>query len=232
MKQVIAMHGWAGGPTQWRSWQRLFEAESWHWTSGDRGYTRQQEVQVRWAETAAQRLLVCHSLGFHLLPTSVLAETTDLVLLGGFSRFIPEGAAGRRQRIGLMGMREAIGTVDEAKMLQRFRERAASPLPLSALPPDRLLQDLCPEGRERLQHDLILLSTCEGLPQGGPSQLRVLVLHGEADAVVSIESHRLLLQDLAQHLIEPAQVKVLQNCGHALITPPILSRVLTWLNRR
>ena len=232
MKQVIAMHGWAGEPTQWRAWQRLFESERWQWTSGDRAYTQPAPAPLNWSASAEQRLVICHSLGFHLLPISVLSRTTDLVLLGGFSRFIPEGAAGRRQRIGLNGMHQAIGTEGEQTMLQRFRERVASPLPVSALPPDNLLRGLSVEGRARLRHDLTLLSTCMGLPKGCPTQMNVLVLHGDADAIVSIECHQQLLRDLEAHLEAPVQVNVLNACGHALITPVVLTTVLAWLHSR
>ena len=33
MKQVIAMHGWAGSPCTWRHWQDVFEAKGWTWCS-------------------------------------------------------------------------------------------------------------------------------------------------------------------------------------------------------
>ena len=232
MRQVIAMHGWAGEPTQWRTWQRLFESERWQWTSGDRAYTQPAPAPLNWSASAEQRLVICHSLGFHLLPISVLSLTTDLVLLGGFSRFIPEGAAGRRQRIGLNGMQQAIGTSEESSMLQRFRERVASPLPVSALPPDNLIQGLSVPGRARLQCDLTLLSSCVGLPKGCPTQMNVLVLQGDADAIVSIECHQQLLRDLEEHLQAPVQVNVLNASGHALITPVVLKTVLAWLKSR
>ena len=232
MKQAIAMHGWAGEPSQWRTWQRSFESERWQWNTGDRGYSRQAAVQLSWSATAEQRLVICHSLGFHLLPVSVLSRATDLVLLGSFSRFVPEGAAGRRQRMALIGMHQAIGTEAEQAMLQRFQERAASPVPRSALPPNGSMQGLSVEGRTRLQQDLTLLNNCEGLPMGCPTQIRVLVLQGVDDAIVSIESHRQLLEDLEQHLENPIQVNVLDACGHALITPAVLRMVQAWLQRR
>ena len=118
----------------WSFWERSFTNRGWHWQSAERGYGGRAAVQPSWSEQSGERLLLCHSLGPHLLPTSTLEAANAIVLLGGFASFVPAGAAGRRQAIALRGMEACLGTTEEGGMLQKFLERCAFPLPASALP--------------------------------------------------------------------------------------------------
>ena len=226
MKQVIAAHGWAGDASVWSFWERSFTNRGWHWQSAERGYGGRAAVQPSWSEQSGERLLLCHSLGPHLLPTSTLEAADTIVLLGGFASFVSAGAAGRRQAIALRGMEARLGTAEEDGMLQKFLERCASPLPASALPAATLLSPLSDAGRQRLQQDLELLRNCNDLPVGWPRQARTLVIQGEEDAIVSRESQELLLERLQGQVSALIQ---LPGHGHALITAAVLKQVLTWL---
>lgn len=226
MKQVIAAHGWAGDASVWSFWERCFTDKGWQWQSSDRGYGGQDAVEPSWSEQSRKRLLLCHSLGPHLLPARTLETADAIVLLGGFTSFVPAGPAGRRQAIALRGMEDRLGTAKEADMLQKFLERCASPLPASALPPPPLLSPLSDAGRQRLQQDLKLLRDCNDLPVGWPKQARTLVIQGQEDAIVSRESQELLLERLQEQATTLIQ---LPGHGHALITPAVLKQVLTWL---
>ena len=225
MNQVIAAHGWAGDATVWRSWQRRFEALGWHWDAVERGYGQRQPHQPTWTEQPGQRLVIVHSLGMHLLPESVLRRADAVVILAGFAAFVPGGAAGRALAVALKGMASCLGTADESGMLRKFLNRCASPLPLSALPNNQLLQGLDPPGRQRLQQDLALLQHCQGLPEGWPEEARILMVQGEQDAIVCPEARTQLLQTLGatqtDHVLRPDQ-------GHALVTPAVLDLVVRW----
>ena len=226
MKQVIAAHGWAGDASVWNLWQHRFAARGWQWQSADRGYGGQDCVMPNWSDRSLKRLLVCHSLGPHLLPAPILAKADTIVLLGGFASFVPGGAAGRRQAIALRGMATRLGTAEEGQMLRKFLERCASPLPSTALPPQPQLHVLNDTGRERLRHDLTLLRDCSDLPLGWPKQARTLLVQGGQDAIVNRESQDLLLELLPERLTEVIQEPQL---GHALITSAVLKRVLAWV---
>ena len=225
MNQVIAAHGWAGDATVWRGWQRRFEALGWHWDAVERGYGQRLPHQPTWTEQPGQRLVIVHSLGMHLLPENVLRTADAVVILAGFAAFVPGGAAGRALAVALKGMASCLGTADESGMLRKFLTRCASPLPLSALPNNQLLQGLDPPGRQRLQQDLTLLQQCRDLPEGWPKAAKVLVVQGEQDAIVCPEARTQLLQtlDAAQtdHVLRPDQ-------GHALVTPAVLDLVVRW----
>ena len=235
MKQVIAMHGWSGDSRSWGAWGRHFQNHGWFWQSGERGYGSLEPRQPRWQDDPdlgahQRRVVIAHSLGPHLLAAPLLAEATDVVLLASFSRFVPQGRAGRALHTGLQGMERCIGTSGENTMLQTFLDRAAAPTPTSTLPPSPINEGLSETGRQRLRDDLRLLMATTGLPDGLPAQARVLVVNAEADAIVVAEARRQLQHDLETNLDLPADLWVLKGCGHALLAPDLLMRVRRWLD--
>ena len=229
MRQVIAAHGWAGDASIWKAWQRGFEAQGWRWQSAERGYSGQPCLLPIWSGQAEQRLVICHSLGLHLLTPSTLAAAQAIVILGGFAAFVPPGAPGRPQAKALRGMADRLGTSGEESMLRKFLDRCASPLPATALPPHPVVSKLDASGRQRLRNDLSLLRNCADLPEGWPKLARTLVIQGEQDAIVCTESQELLLRLLEQ---QSTEVVRLPDHGHALITPAVLKRVMTWIETR
>ena len=114
-------------------------------------------------------------------------------------------------------------------MLRTFLDRCASPMPATALPPHPVLSQLNESGRERLRHDLTLLSHCSDLPEGWPKLARVLVVQGEQDAIVCPQSQNLLLTALRDQQNELIR---LPEHGHALITTAVLKTVLDWIEAR
>lgn len=233
MKQVIAMHGWAGSPASWSHWQSVLEADGWCWSNGDRGYDGGSPHDPSWFPEAERRVLIAHSLGWHLVPSSTLAQTDELILLASFGRFVPAGRAGRRLITGLEGMTRSLQDGDGIAMLERFFAQVAHPLPASALPPNRLLHDgLTPIGRDRLEADLHYLATTQGLPRGRPDHARILVVQGGADAVVTTATHQALLKDLDDHGLRDIGHYNPPGWGHALITPAVLDQVVPWLDPR
>ena len=229
MRQVIAAHGWAGDASIWRTWQRDFEAQGWQWQSAERGYGGLPCLLPSWSGQARRRLVICHSLGLHLLTPSTLSAAQAIVILGGFTAFVPPGASGRPQARALRGMADRLGTPEEEAMLRKFLDRSASPLPAKALPPHPLLFKLGESGRQRLRNDLNLLRNCADLPEGWPKLARTLVVQGEQDAIVCPESQNLLLTALRDQQTEFIQ---LPEHGHALITPAVLKQVLAWIETR
>jgi pimeloyl-[acyl-carrier protein] methyl ester esterase len=228
------MHGWSGDSSAWQPWQRHFEQHGWHWQSGERGYGASLPVRPRWQETtgctATRRVVIGHSLGPHLVEAEVLGSATDVVLLTSFGRFVPAGSAGRPLRAALMGMHNALRSDGERAMLERFLARAALPAPASALPPGPLQTGLTPDGRRRLDQDLLRLLHTSGLPAGFPRTARVLVVDAADDAIVAPEARLELLERLQGHLDSPPEHWTLHDAGHALLVPDLLVRVQHWLD--
>ena len=101
--QVIAMHGWGGDHRGWSPWLEATAGLGWRWSCGERGYGQLEPRQPCW-QPEGRRLLIAHSMGPLLLPQDLLADAELVVLLASFSRFVPNGAAGRRLRTALRAM--------------------------------------------------------------------------------------------------------------------------------
>lgn len=235
MKQVIAMHGWSGDSRAWQPWERHFQRHDWAWQSGDRGYGHTPFREPQWTvdrepASAQRRVVIGHSLGPHLIPETVLNDATDLVLLASFSRFIPEGRAGRALQTGLQGMARCIGSPREPAMLESFLTKAATPASATALPPGPIHEGLSAPGRQRLLSDLHRLIASAALPPGIPSDARVLVVNASDDRIVVPEARQQLLDQLRGHLRHQPCVWTLASCGHALLVPDLLVQVQEWLD--
>lgn len=234
MKQLIAMHGWAGDSRAWAPWARHFRANDWQWQSAERGYGHLQPCCPDWLtephQTPQRRVVIGHSLGPHLLEEQLLTCATDVVFLASFSRFVPQGRAGRALQIGLKGMEHSLGSGGEIEMLQTFLARAAAPGAAMGLPASPVTDGLSSEGRRQLHADLVRLMTTTTLPAGLPRQAKVLIVEAGSDAIVVPEARQQLIQDLQSHLHQPPEVWTLNDSGHALLVPDLLQRVQSWLD--
>ena len=120
MKEIIAMHGWAGDSHQWVDWEKIFKSCDWEWQTAERGYKELSPHSPKWKssnQVELKRVAICHSLGSHLIDKQVLYTATHVVLINSFSRFIPSGKQNRSIRLALNRMINAINTPNEVAML-------------------------------------------------------------------------------------------------------------------
>ena len=234
MKEIIAMHGWSGDSVTWHPWVQQFASHSWQWQSAERGYGSLPPRQPNWqpqhiCSEGNQRVIICHSLGVHLLNNKVLALATDVVLLCSFSRFLPKNSTSRGLITALRSMQNLIGTKEESKMLRTFHAKACQPSVQSFIPSEPIQQGLSSIGRERLKKDLELLINTSCLPIGFPRKARVLVVEGQEDAIVLPCARESLLEDLKNYLEKPPSFLPIPGMGHALISPDLIEKVRNWL---
>lgn len=223
VRQVIAMHGWAGGARCWAPWQSATQHLGWHWQCGERGYGELPPRMPVWREDeGAPKILVGHSLGPHLVPAGVLQCADIVVLLASFAAFVPSGREGRRTRAALAGMSAALGEAGSARtMLREFMKRVAEPQSPELLPTGPVDGPLEETNRARLREDLDLLAACDGLPGGFPHSARVLIVEAEEDRIVEPEARRMLREALPN-----AQVITMPGLGHALLDGDVIGRVV------
>ncbi len=234
MKQIIAMHGWSGDSNGWNRWSHHFRKKGWYWQSGERGYGSLPAIQPNWekdSETSNKqiRIIICHSLGAHLLKEEVFQHANKVVFLCSFSKFIPTGSEGRAIRTALTGMKNCLGTKNEEAMLSTFLQKACSPAPTNSLPSGPIDQGISHVGRQNLQADLDLLMQTSGIPSGLSPLAKVLVVEGAQDLIVTPSSRKTLLEDLEKHLKEKPTFWSMPEMGHALLDPNLIKRVQSWL---
>jgi pimeloyl-[acyl-carrier protein] methyl ester esterase len=236
---LIAMHGWAGDSAAWAPWQAMAAGRGWTMRCGERGYGGAPAREPAW-RSAGRRLLLTHSMGPHLLPPALLANADAVVLLAGFGRFVPEGAAGRGVRQALAAMQErlsdpadpqdAAGEAEAAlraqALLQEFLRRAAAPEAAEGLPAGPADRPVSAPARSLLRQDLGVLAASSGLPEGFPGGVPVLIVEAGADAILAPEARRQLRLDLPD-----ADRLLLPSAGHCLLDGSLLPQVFAWIDR-
>ena len=168
MKEIIAMHGWAGDSKQWSNWIDLFKCCDWTWQSAERGYKEIDPNTPSWNNDfntiGLKKVAICHSLGSHLIDKRILHSATHIVLINSFSRFIPNGKDNRSVTIALNKMMHAINTANELTMLRKFHIKARKPNDINRGSTESNLLNISDSGRLRLKNDLELLINSDSLP--------------------------------------------------------------------
>ncbi len=236
MKQIIAMHGWGGDSNNWQSWIPLFLKNEWIWQSCDRGYGEIKPFRAQWLrerthQASEKRIIISHSLGIHLLEKEVLQRATHVVLLSSFSRFLPENRKNSRAlRTALKGMATAIGLPKEKEMMRNFLVKSAKPYPSKLIPLGPLQKGLSLTGRKQLLGDLELLANTDCIPIGFPKNSKVLVIHGKEDSILSQHVKNNLINDLKDHLGYEPNHWIIENEGHFLLLPELITRIKNWMD--
>ena len=170
MKEIIAMHGWAGDSNQWSNWIDLFKCCDWKWQTVERGYKAISPHTPKWNHDSNQielkRVAICHSLGSHLIDKEVLHSATHVVLINSFSRFIPSSKENRPIKLALNRMMNAINTPNEESMLRKFHIKAYKPNYIDVTSSESNLIHISDSGRLKLKNDLKLLMHSDSLPIG------------------------------------------------------------------
>ena len=230
MKEIIAMHGWAGDSEQWSNWIDLFKCCDWRWQTVERGYKDIISNTPRWSTTSnqigLQRIAICHSLGSHLIDKEILCTATHVVLLNSFSRFIPSGKENRSITIALNKMINTINTPNELSMLKKFYIKSHKPNVINI---ESKLLHISESGRLRLKNDLKLLINSDTLPAGLNTDAKVLVINSEKDYILANKTKEKLIEDLTNYLeVEPAIIN-LQDEGHSISKIKSIKKIKQWL---
>ena len=233
MKEIIAMHGWAGGGDQWLNWMNSFQSSDWTWRSADRGYRHSTPSMPNWSNTFHSkgfiRVAICHSLGSHLIANEVLSLATHIVLVNSFSGFLPSGKERRSTIVALSGMMQAIGTEKENSMILKFHINAHKPNKFNKKSTELTYLNLSDSGRLRLKDDLKILLNSHSLPIGLTTKAEVLVINSEQDYILPEGTKKKLIKDLTNYLKKPPTVIEIKEEGHALSKTTVIERVKYWL---
>ncbi len=233
MKEIIAMHGWAGDSHQWADWEMIFKSCDWEWQTAERGYKDISPHTPKWNNNSNQvelkRVAICHSLGSHLIDKQVLESATHVVLINSFSRFIPIGKENRPVKLALNKMINSINTPNEATMLRKFHIKAHKPNDISIESVESNLLHISDSGRMRLKNDLELLINSDSLPIGINSYAKVLIVNSEKDYILADQTKAKLAEDLINYLEAPPKTIHLQEEGHFITKIKNIKKIKHWL---
>ena len=233
MKEIIAMHGWAGNSHQWSTWEKIFKSCDWEWQTSERGYKEISPHTPKWNHNSNQfelkRVAICHSLGSHLIDKEVLHSATHVVLINSFSRFIPSGKENSSIKLALNRMMNAINTPNEASMLRKFHIKAYKPNYIDIESIESNLLHISDSGRLKLKNDLIRLINSDSLPIGLNSYANVLVVNSEKDHILANQTKVKLAEDLISHLEAVPNTINLQDEGHSITKIKNIKKIKQWL---
>ncbi len=236
MKQIIAMHGWYSDSSYWDNLGRYFKSNGWIWQNPERGYGYIESSEPSWdlndkecTNQQEKKLIICHSLGLHLIPNPIIDKASHIILINSFSRFIPFGRERRAITIALEGMKKQIGSNTESKMLLKFAKKA-NKFNVNKVPnTSNFNSGISIEGRGKLRKDLDLLINTSKLPSGFNKEAKVLVVNGESDAIVSDNTKFLLMEELKNHLDKDPVNWILKGEGHFIELTQLINNVMNWL---
>jgi pimeloyl-ACP methyl ester carboxylesterase len=196
----LFQHGWGFDRS---CWNKMLPGEKRaNLVFSDRGYFSPAAPQAKMPPEGFE-VIVCHSLGLHLVPDSLFARCRLLVLIACFQSF--HGETALEGKISTRHLRGMLQELEAAPLtvLQKFHQNCASPFSLpdvKAINQKLLLDDLHFLNRSRFDLDLI-----GAIPQ-------ILLLHGTKDRIVPLQRSRQIVESLNHaHLIE------IENAGHGLL---------------
>ena len=233
MNEIITMHGWAGDSHQWSNWEKIFKSSEWEWQNSERGYKDIIPHTPKWNNNSnyveLKRVVICHSLGAHLINKKVLEFATHIVLINSFSRFIPSGKENRPIKLALKKMMNAINTPNEEAMLCKFYIKAYKPNHISIKSLESNLLHLSDPGRLRLKNDLKLLMNSNSLPVGLNNCAKILIVNSEQDQILANQTKKKLAEDFINHLESKPKIINLQDEGHCITKVKNIKKVKHWL---
>lgn len=202
---LVCQHGWGFSDRCWQGWLALLDAPA---TLGNRGYWG-RPCPAEEQGPPPGFILVCHSLGLHMVSPRLLAQAKLLVVISGFAHFHGLHAeSGRFSRRHIGKMRTRLHD-DPADLIRDFHSDCACP---------DWLADPRPINPEQLDRDLTLLDTscltaesCHGLPPA-------LLIQGREDRIVRPDR----TTELAG-MLPGSHVAIIDHAGHGLpFTHPAL----------
>ncbi len=233
MKEIIAMHGWAGDSKQWSNWIDYFQCCDWEWHTAERGYKNISPHKPRWKINVNQstftRVAICHSLGSHLIDKHVLSSATHVVLINSFSRFIPSGKQNRAVKMALDRMLDTINTPNESSMIKKFHIKALKPNDNNLGSKELDFRDISDSGRVKLKNDLKLLMNSDSLPAGLNSNSKVLVINSEKDYILASQTKEKLTEDLKHYLETSPTIINAKEEGHFISKVKNIKKIKHWL---
>tara|TARA_B100001996_G_scaffold197458_1_gene151196 strand:+ start:135 stop:863 length:729 start_codon:yes stop_codon:yes gene_type:complete len=233
MKEIIAMHGWAGDSKEWFNWIDLFQSCNWKWQTAERGYKNINEYIPKWSNDSNQsglkKVAICHSLGSHLIDKKVLRSATHVVLINSFSRFIPRNKENRSVTMALNRMMNTINTPDESSMLRKFHIKALKPNDINMRSTESNLLHISNSGRLKLENDLKLLMNSDSVPTGLNPEAKVLIINSKKDYILANETKEKLTKDLISYLVAKPTIINLQDEGHSICKIKSIKKIKHWL---
>ena len=219
MNQVITQHGWGLDQSFWDSYKIEFQKNRWYWQDNERGYFSKNVNQSKWIKNNLNdqiKMVLCHSLGFHLIERNILDEATHVVFINSFCNFLPSNKKRNLIYRSLKRMEKKIMTLEAEEMLKEFIHRSFSPNKININIQNIFYENLKVFNKDLLLSDLKKLYYDKNSLKFFDKDCNVIVINSKNDLILDEDSSNNFIKLLKKTLTKKPIVIKLSNQGHCL----------------
>ena len=219
MNQVITQHGWGLDQSFWDIYKIGFQKNLWHWQDNERGYFSRNATQCKWIKNDSNykiKMVLCHSLGFHLIQRNLLDEASHIVLINSFNNFLPSSKKRNLIYKSLKRMEKKIMAFETDKMLKEFISRSFSPNEIKINFQNMFYKNLESLNNNLLLHDLKKLYTEKNSLEKFDKNCNIIIINSKNDLILDKDASNNFIELLNKKLTKKPTIIELSNQGHCL----------------
>ena len=219
MNQVITQHGWGLDQSFWDSYKVEFQKNGWLWQNNERGYFSKNINQSKWIKNNLKnqiKMVVCHSLGFHLIQGNLLYEASHIVFINSFNNFLPSSKKRNLIYRSLKRMEKKIMSVEAEDMLKEFIYRSFLPNNMTINFQNMFYKNLGGLNNNLLLNDFKKLYTDKNSLKFISKNCNVIIINSKNDLILDKDSSNKFIELLNKKLTKQATLIELYNQGHCL----------------
>ena len=219
MNQVITQHGWGLDKSFWDSYKIGFKKNKWYWQDNERGYFSKDINQSKWIKNNLDnglKMILCHSLGSHLIQRNLLDEASHVIFINSFNNFLPSSKKRNLIYKSLKRMEKKIISFEAEDMLKEFINRSFSPNDININFQNMFYKNLKCLNNNLLLSDLKKLYNDKNSLKSIEKNCNVVVINSKNDLILDQDSSINFIELLNKTLNKKPTVIELSNQGHCL----------------
>tara|TARA_Y100000589_G_scaffold331754_1_gene386845 strand:- start:3350 stop:4054 length:705 start_codon:yes stop_codon:yes gene_type:complete len=234
MNQIISQHGWGFDSNIWIELKDKFINENWIWQNNERGYFSEKSSDYAWEKYQSGesfRLVICHSLGTHLIDRNTLNNATHVVLINSFNSFIPQNNERRITIKTLKKMERKINDKEIKSMLKEFFYKSFMPNPININYESRFSNITQKINIHKLLNDFQKLYYEDFSNNLFHNNIEVLIIKSKNDLILNDFSSEQLIRSLNNSQINKPKLIELEKQGHLPINIDLIKIIEKWLKK-
>ena len=219
MRQIITQHGWGLDQNFWGIYKLEFQRNNWNWQDNDRGYFSKNPTESKWITNKSDKqtkMILCHSLGLHLIQKKLFKEATHIVFINSFNNFLPLGKKRNLILRSLKRMENKISKSETEDILKEFIDRSFRPNYLNADFKNNFYRNLKNLNKSLLLEDLKKLYTDGIFPEIISKNCKIIFIRSENDLILDKDSSNNFLEFLRKIFANNLTLIELPDQGHCL----------------
>ena len=230
MKQIITQHGWGLDKDIWINIKREFSNEDWIWKDNERGYFSYETNSHQWEELYEhEKIILCHSLGIHLIKKNLFKEATHIVLINSFDSFIPPNKKSTLTIKTLKKMEKKINPKLVRSMLEEFINRSFLPNSVDKEFISKYKKNLKEINISLLIEDFQKLYLVNSIKKIFPKNTKFLFFKSLNDFILPEDSIDNFINEISFSYQNKTKLIKLENQGHLFSEISISNQIKDWI---